>query len=557
MAKNQRGIVVISLIIAVLVTSSASAAGPGTAPVYNIRDYGATGNGTTLDTAAINQAMTDCSAAGGGTVFVPAGTYLSGTIIFRDNVTLYLDNGALIKGSPDIAQYGGGEDVTQCLVSANRVKNIAIAGQGTLDGNGEAFMYMDRYKMVEPDTADYDTQYIRQGADYMNPAFGMEDGPVLPKDRPQPMFDFNRCTNVSMEDVTALNSPAWCVRVIDSDYVTIHGVDIINNPMIPNNDGYHVTTSRNVHISDCHFEGGDDAVIVTGFGNPDDVAENVTVTNCTFKTRSAGIRVGYGDSSVRNCVFENIVIYGSNRGIGVFVRDAGSVENILFNNITIETRLHKGHWWGNAEPIHVSVAPHTAETNVGQLRNVKFSNIVAHAEHGIVLHGYEDRNVQDVTLDNIRLYITNSPINDTYGGNFDLRPTSRLDIALYKHDIPALYCKYTDGVRISNLTVTWADGLPEFFSHGIQADNFRDLVIDGFTGRQAHSGDSRPVISLANGNMVTIRNCRADSGSGPFLGLTGMRNERLFVNNDLSDAHTAFVNGSGGFTLSGNIMPGR
>ena len=85
------------------------------------------------------------------------------------------------------------------------------------------------------------------------------------------------------------------------------------------------------------------------------MCENVAVSNCTLSSRSAGVRVGYGPNPIRNCVFQNLVIRNSNRGLGLFVRQEGSIENVLFNNIVIQTRLHTGHWWGKGEPIHLSV----------------------------------------------------------------------------------------------------------------------------------------------------------------------------------------------------------
>ncbi|MFC1538914.1 glycoside hydrolase family 28 protein [Candidatus Latescibacterota bacterium] len=519
---------------------------------YNVLNYGAVGNGKTLNTDAINNAISDCSESGGGTVTFPPGVYVSGTIVLKSNVTLNIDNGAVIMGSGNIEDYGAG-GLMRALIVANDAENIAITGRGVIDGNGYAFMDMNQVKVVEPDAADYDTQFTRQGEKYMSPEFGTEDGPVLPNRRPHPTLEINNCRNFLLTGITIKNTPAWAIRLIDSEYADFIGFKIINDPLIPNNDGIHCTSSRIVHISDFHFEGGDDAIIVTGFGDPNKTAENVTVTNCTLKSKSAGVRVGYGDSNIRNCVFENLVIYGSNRGLGVFLRDSGSIENILFSNITIKTRMYKGHWWGNAEPIHVSVAPQTAETKLGHMKNIRFSDIVAESENGIVVHGWESSIIEDVVFDNVKLRITNSPINDTYGGNFDLRPTHVMEKALFAHDIPGLYCTLTDGIRINDFTLEWEDNIHRFFSHGIECEDFKNLVIDGFTGRQAHLSGSTPVITLANGATATIRNCFAAENAGTFLQLSNVAGQRLFVNNDLTNAKKAFEPGKPAFTLSGNL----
>ncbi len=539
---------VITMFFAVCFTSCGTA---GRSGWYNVLEYGVKGDCVTLNTDAINAVIAECSATGGGTVFFPAGTYLTGTIVVKSYVTLHIGNGAVIMGSGNIDDYGAG-GLQRALIVINDAEYTAITGEGIIDANGDAFMDMTKVKLVEPNAADYDTKYTRQGADYMSEKFGTEDGPVLPKSRPHPTLDINNCSHFLLSGVTIENTPSWAIRCIDSEYADFIGFDIINDPLIPNSDGIHCTSSRIIHISDFHFEGGDDAIIVTGFGNPEKVAEYVTVSNCTLSSRSAGVRVGYGDSPIRNCVFENLVIYGSNRGLGVFVRDAGSVENILFSNITIESGIYKGHWWGNGEPIHVSVAPHYEDTELAKMKNIWFTNIIAESENGIVVHGWEDSIIEDVLFDNVKLRIKNSPKNDSYGGNFDLRPTHVLDRAVFAHDIPGIYCRFIDGIHIRDFTLEWEEPLHRFFSHGIECEDFQNLVIDGFRGRQAHVSNQAPVISLKNGSAATIRNCFAEEQSGTFLTLSNVSDQRLFVNNDVVNAKHAFGSRHA-FRMSGNL----
>ncbi|MFC1552497.1 glycoside hydrolase family 28 protein [Candidatus Latescibacterota bacterium] len=549
---QNRNLAVVFCIVFICICISTAGAAESSSGTYNVVNYGVKGDGETLNTRTINTVISECSGSGGGTVIFPAGIYVSGTIVLKSNVTLHLDNGAVIKGSGNIDHYGAG-GLMRALIVINDAENVAITGMGIIDANGDAFMDMTKVKLVEPDAADYDTKFTRQGADYMSEKFGTEDGPVLPKDRPHPTLEINNCRNFLLRDVTIKNTPAWAIRLIDSEYADFIGFDIINDPLIPNSDGIHCTSSRIVHISDFHFEGGDDAIIVTGFGDPDKIAENVTVSNCTLNSRSAGIRVGYGDSHIRNCVFENLVIYGSNRGLGVFVRDEGSVENILFSNITIKTGMYKGHWWGNAEPIHVSVAPQYADTKLAHMKNIRFANIVAESENGIVVHGWENSIIEDVVFDNIKLRITNSPINDSYGGNFDLRPTHVMERAVFAHDIPGIYCTLVNGIRISDFTLEWEEPIHRFFSHGIECEDFGNLVIDGFSGRQAHVSGAGSVISLKNGKTATIRNCFATEGAGTFLTLSNVADQRLFVNNDVANAKKAFGSGRPAFNMSGNL----
>ena len=127
--------------------------------------------------------------------------------------------------------------------------------------------------------------------------------------------------------------------------------------------------------------------------------------------------------------------------MAVFVRDHGSVENILFSNIVIETQHHDGRWWGNAEPIHMSVVKWPETDRVGRIRNVRFSNIHATGQAGMLVWAQNPGLIQDVTFEGIRLHIVPGPLQKDYGGNFDLRSTNDPKTAFAAHDIPALFAK--------------------------------------------------------------------------------------------------------------------
>jgi hypothetical protein len=402
---------------------------------------------------------------------------------------------------------------------------------------------------------DFDGKFIRQGKSYMYGDKEMGDGPVLPKDRPGNMFVLSECKNLLFRDVTVKDSPMWTIHVADSDGVDIIGVRILNGISYANNDGIHCTSSRNIHISDCHISAGDDGICVTGFGPKKGVADNVTVSNCTIQSRSSGIRVGYGDNSIRNCLFQNLVIYGSNRGLGVFSRDRGDIENIQFSNITIETRMHTGHWWGHGEPIHVSAVPIYENVVSGEIRNVRFTDITARSESGIVVHGLKEKPIKNLNFRDVRLTFLPSPLSATYGGNFDLRPTFDKAWAIFKHDIPGLFGRYVNGLKIEGFDLEWIGPAADYLTHGIEVEDFEDLVIDGFKGKQAADKPGMAAIALNHGKNLTIRNCQARPGTEIFLVHSDLSEEGLFVNNDLSRARKTFQPEKASFTSYGNIAP--
>jgi len=541
------------------------------AAVYNITDFGAVADGKTVNTTAVQKAIDTCNQSGGGTVTVPTGTYITGTIRLLSHVNLHLESGAKLSGSTDLADYTY-EGKRHGLIFAGDAVNISITGRGEINGNGTSFMTLDKSHI----SADFVRARTRQGEKFMPADELFEDGPVAYEDRPGMMIVFLKCENVHISDVTLVDSPSWTMRLGDCDNVVVRGIAILNNLLVPNSDGIHCTTSRNVRISDCDIRAGDDAIIVTGFGIDTDVhgdqsageaystrktgnktgyAENITVTNCTLMSRSSGIRVGYGDNNIRNCTFQNLVIYSSNRGLGVFARDLAVIENILFSDIIINTRLHSGHWWGNGEPIHVSAIAQSEGYDLGRIKNVRFSNIFAEAETGILVYGDPESPVEDVSFDNVQLRINNSPLNPEYGGNIDLRPSKGPETQIFQHDISGLYARYVNGLTISNFKLSWADGLPEFFDYGLHVEQFNDLIIDGFIGRQPHINNTRAAIALNDGSGVTIRNCVAADGTGLFIAAERVANAGLIVNNDIRRAKKMLKAVEAEFKADDNLYP--
>lgn len=489
---------------------------------YNARDFAATGDGSTLETLALNRAIRACHAAGGGTVLIPAGTYLTGTIELLSNVTIHLDSGAIVKGSPNLADYRvlpyTSELRNTALIFADRATNVAITGRGAIDGNGDAFAIYG-----EADTSrDFDAKYTRQGEAYFAINDLPDDGPVKHKARPGILILFAHCRDILVRDIKLMNAPNWCLHVACSEDVLLTGLDIKSSLLLPNSGGLDVSLTRNVRISDCNISGGDDAIAFSpcadGFG--DGIAENIVVENCILLARSAAIRIGWGQHDFRNLLFNNIVIRDSNRGILINARYAERIENIVFSNITIETRLYKGKWWGKGEPIHISaVAEFEDERRSRVLRNVSFTNITASGDHGIVLYADDRSTIEDVRFDNLRVTIRPTPLQESFGGNFDLRPLWDPTRKVFAHDIPAFYARGVKRLTLWDVDVDWAEHLPEFCRHAIEIEQFADVTIDGFRGRQAHlaHADSDAAIVLRDGKDATVRHYVVTSGGGQLL----------------------------------------
>lgn len=525
---------------------------------FDVREFGAKGDGTTLDTQAIEAAVRAANKAGGGTVVFLPGTYLTGTFRVLSNVTLDVEAGAVIQGSGNVADYGSiadfgfgrdygldytGEGPRVGLIVAQDAENVGIVGRGTIHGNSEAF-----FDSTKPHySLDFDPKYTRQGQSFMDAVLNTGDGPInfVPTGRSGTMIIFSHCKNMLIRDITLRNAPNWTVHLQTVEGAVIEGVHILNDPRIPNNDGVDCIACHDVHFSDCDIRTGDDDFAIVG-------SEDVTVNSCFLTSNSSAIRL----EDTRSSVFSNLTI-NANRGIGIYERGKGRTASVLFSNIVIDTHLLTGHWWGKGEPIYIAIGE--AEGQAGIVNNVRFSNISAEAENGIVLYGDPKGSIRDISFDQVRLHlrVTRKDVNTAVGGNFDLRwTTDSLKTAVFAHDIPGVYARYVEGLEIRGLEVQWADGMPGYYSSAVEIEDARDLTIDRFEGRQATIDSDRPVIALKRVKGVSIRDSVAMEGASTFLSTFHVTGERLFEGNDLSSAKQAFDTKTG-FTLTGNLLPAK
>jgi hypothetical protein len=487
------------------------------APSFRISDFGAVGDGKTLNTGAIQKAIDECARNGGGTVSVPPGVFLSGTLQLRSNINLHLESGGVLKGSSRLQDYSLNGKLVGLLYT-QEAKNVAITGLGTIDGNGDSFMELDRAKRI--DSAG--SAWTRQKEHFREVIQGVGDGPSVPKDRPFQMIIFSDCRNVTIRDVLITDSPFWTVHCADCDGVIVSGIRIWCNLLVPNNDGIDFTSCSNVQMSDCDIRTGDDCIVLTGydhhfnlpgFKNLNHPSENITVTNCTLQSRSAAIRIGgFDQNPMRNYTFSNITITNSNRGIGIFARDRGSIENLIFSNIVIETRLHTGDWWGQGDPIHLSAVRLVSDVVPGKIRNVTFRDIICKGESGIVVYGSDESVIENVSFDGVSLCLGESSLGGVAGGNFDLRPVLDPKLQLFAHDIPGLYAQHVKNLRIRDFGLTW-DGVKQpYFTHGIEVNTFDGLQISGFRGTGAPSEPKAFPVAVRDGRGFQI-----DKSSGSVL----------------------------------------
>jgi polygalacturonase len=487
---------------------------PADAGDCNVRDFGAVGDGATVETAALQKAIDACRDQGGGRVVVPRGVIVSGTLRLHSHIELHLEVGAVLKGSPRLSDYWLGDQVVG-LLYAESVEDVSITGRGQIDGNGDAFMNLKAAKKIDA----AGSQYTRQKERFREVGEGLGDGPVVPLPRPYQMIIFSACRNVTIEDVLITNAPFWTVHFADCDSVRVSGIRLFNNIMVPNGDGLDFTSSSNVIVSDCDIRAGDDAIAITGYDHHFELpgfrrirhpSENVTVTNCNLVSRSAAIRVGGLDqNAMRNYLFSNLTITGSNRGIGVFQRAEGSIEDMTFSNIVIHTRLHTGDWWGQGEPIHVSAIRVNEKGPIGRIKGLKFSHVVATGESGIVVYGTKESVIEDVSFEDVDFRLDDSPLNPVAGGNFDFRPVFDQRLSLFAHDIPAFFAQHVKNLRLRDVSVEWGHVKEPYFTNAVEVTDYEDVVIDGLRGDASPASSDKAPVRLRNGRGARVANVRS------------------------------------------------
>ncbi|MGA2269187.1 MAG: glycosyl hydrolase family 28 protein [Bryobacteraceae bacterium] len=473
----------------------------------DIRDYGALRPGEKA-TAVIQAAIDACSAAGGGTVNVPPGTYQSGAIRLKDNTTLHLEAGAVLTPTHVAEDY---PRPGRALVYSDGAKNIGITGRGAIDGQA-------RYKWgpdLEPDPIiPEEIEIARKAGVDMNR--WLHEGLTINAVR------LRNSTDVLVEGVSLVNSSSWTLVFDHCNRVRVHGIRLESDlEKALNADGIDIVSSRNVVISDSIIFSADDTICLKTEGGP---VENVAVTNCLLSSSSCAFKIGSRtNDDVRHVVFSNSVIRDTNRGFGIQDPVAGTVSDVLVSNITIELNRRHWNWWGSAEPISITLNKRPPAPGLGQVRDIVIENVVAHARGTSRITGLPERDIESITLRNIDIY---------------MQPENKPD----KRATRAIWIQNVKDCRLRDVRVRWEEEQTEpKWASAIFAKAVGYLDIDGFVGRQGLRGSDLPVMDLQDIAGGWIRGCRALPGSGTFFRIGGSATKQLrFGANELTNARQAF-----------------
>ena len=443
---------------------------------YNILDYGAQGDGQTNDAAAIQATIHACHLAGGGRVLVPAGqVFMSGTLVLLGGIELHLEQGSILRASANYADYPPELESTplsrgkmdddnlphRAFITAFEAHDMAITGGGTIDGNGRAFVGRDLghiYEMAGP-------------------------RPYL--ERPYTLHLIG-CQGVSIRNIIIQDGAFWTLRLTGCEDGVIQGIRIRNDLKLPNNDAIDLVNCRRIRVANCDIVAGDDAICLKthlgtqAFGP----CEDITVTGCTLQTTSSALKIGNEIfSPIRNVVFDSCVIRRSHRGLSVHVGEPGDVENVLFSNMVVETQLFHTDWWGRGEPIYINSTAWRSHHGVGRIRNLRFSQILARSENGVMVLAQHPGYIENVVFEGVQLEIGKHTAWP--GDRQDLRPREGEGLPLMPTHGFTLHNAHR--ITLRNCSVRWEANPPGYYGQALATHGVRGLRLEGFSGDDAHS----------------------------------------------------------------------
>jgi polygalacturonase len=495
------------------------------ARVYNIREYGAKGDGKAVDTAAVQAAIEACAKDGGGTVLVPAGVFHIGTIELKSNVTLHIAAAGTLLGSADGKQYHAVDaiplrgdstlgDGNWALIFAVDAKNVAIEGRGTIDGQGLQFHSPTRGAL---------------------PPSGLGGN-----NRPYHLL-FHRCEHLLVHGICLWQSAYHSVRVIQSKYVRMEGLHIYNR-VNGNNDGFHFISCEHVAVSNCTVQCQDDACAL--FGS----CKFITVTNSTFSTRWSVFRFGGGEAenvAVSNCVLHQV--YGC--PIKFHGNQGTRFENMSFSNLILQDVTG---------PISISVgsSPRSdgsgADARPGIVRNIAFTNIhgtvttdppqladfpfpsqirPGEGHSAIVLNSVGGSVLENISFDNVHL---------TFGGGGTAEEAARRDLPEVAGEyfmlgpIPAygLYARNARGVTLQN--VRFEASTPDL-RPAVIFDRVEDAAVNGLNVQGHPQAES--VLRFIDSKRALVTAPRVLTPAAVFLQVEGASNQGITIDGgDLSRA---------------------
>lgn len=472
--------------------------------VYNIARRGAVADGKTNNTIVIQKVIDEASTKGGGTVLVPAGKFVTGVINIKSNVELHLDKGAFLLGSPIRADYGDGK--ASALIVSDHQHHIAITGQGTIDGQGEALL-KDIYVRLNAGTL-RDTEWKTENPWHQ----------VRPEEDNRPkLIEFKNCDDVKIKGITIKNGLCWVQNYKSCSNLVVDSIRV-ESVIFWNNDGIDITDCKNARLTNSFFNAADDGICLKS-ENPQEACENVYVADCKVRSSASAIKFGTAShGGFKKITIKNIVVYDTYRSaIALESVDGSTLEDININNI-------KATNTGNA--IFIRLGHRNQKAPIGKVKGIHISNVTVDVPAGKPDSGYQmegpavrephnvfpssivgipSARVEDVTLENVTINYSGNGKKENAFINKDTLDRVPERIRNYPEfsmfgELPAwgFYIRHADGIKIKNMLLTnnGTDYRAAFVADDINGLELKNLKIPKVT--------SQPVIILNKVSKLNV-----------------------------------------------------
>ena len=469
---------------------------------YNVKTFGAAGDGKVLDTRSIQLAINKAYESGGGVVDIPPGTYKIGSLILKDNINLHLQAGAVLVGSPDYRDY---TEVAQkyesrtkelyakyFMVFAEDAKNISITGTGTIHGNG-----LQHFLEVRP-------QNLRPF-----------------------MVRLVNCNNITIRDVKFLEAANWTLHLLGCRDVDIDGI-VIENAGEGNRDGLDIDGCQRVTVANSRFSTTDDAIVMKATN--DVLCQDIAITNCILRSHGSAIKTGtesnggFKNITVSNCVIKDIPVHA---GIELITVDGGMMQNILLENISMDNV---------ATPVFIKIGNRARPYKQGQyvnaiedVKNIFLNNItVTNAKLPSSIMGLHSKKIKNVSVNNysVRYRYTQEsiPYNKVPFEEFSY------PMALMYKNLPAygLYCRNVEELRLQNIIMYSTENEKR---PALTFDRIDNLEL--YAVKANVKNGVTPMIYLRNTENVMGSFCRSLDAGETLFEVEEESNQKLLLSNNL------------------------